>query len=521
MILFYSDFIGDDRNSAAPYHVPCRSDLLEARCRRQRQAEVTESTPDKSTILRPSRMRYAVLAVFCSLAFIAYVDRISIMRVQEDIAVDLNLARLTAEDEAKLQAEGKQDDPKARKKLIAEHSSLPLSWIFGAFTVGYLLFEIPGGRMGDRKGPRIVLFRIILYWSLFTALTGATDRIVGWFLSSPGPWILVAALVLVRFLFGAGEAGAFPNISRVMARWFPYRDRSFAQGSIWMASRIGGALAPTIVGLLITVAGGWRQSFYLLGAIGAVWALFFFWWFRDRPEDMPSCNQAEVDLIRSGAPPGSLHEDRHSAVPWSRLLTSSNLWALYFCHAFVCFSWFFFTTFISKYFKQQFQIDFSNSEIRSGLPLLAGGVTCLIGGRFSDWLIRRTGNRRWGRSGVGAASLAVAAVLTAMVPHAGGMNMTVVLLCLASAAQDFMVPVMWSLPADIGGKHAGTVAGAMNMAGGVGGIIGTLATARVGDSFGWGVVPWMFAVSYLLAAILWLRIDATEPFDRADAASTA
>ena len=462
-------------------------------------------------------MRYAVLAVFCTLGFIAYVDRICIMRVQDDMAVDLNLAELSAADEAKLQAEGKQNDPVARKKLIVERSAVPLSWIFGAFTVGYLLFEIPGGRMGDRKGPRKVLFRIILYWSLFTALTGATDKIVGWFIASPGTWTLVAALILVRFLFGAGEAGAFPNISRVMARWFPYRDRSFAQGAIWMASRIGGALAPTIVGLLITLAGGWRQSFYLLGAVGAVWALFFYWWFRDRPEDMPGCNAAEVDLIRSGAPPGSLHEDRHAPVPWSRLLTSVNLWALYICHAFVCFSWFFFITFIPKYFERRFGVRFADSEIRSGLPLLAGGATCLIGGRFSDWLIRRTGNRRWGRSGVGAVSLAFAAVLTAMVPYAGGMNLTVVLLCLASAAQDFMVPVMWSLPADIGGKHAGTVAGAMNMAGGIGGIIGTIATAQVGDYLGWSLVPWMFAVSYLLAAILWLRIDASEPFDPTDA----
>src|SRR5262245_11257919 len=338
---------------------------------------------DNSASSRPSRMRYAVLAVFCSLAFIAYLHRISIMRLQADMAVDLNLARLSEADQAKLRDEGQQDDDKARRKLLAKNSAQPFSWIFNAFTLGYLLFEIPGGRLGDRKGPRVVLFRIILCWSLFTALTGATDQVVGWLISSPETWMIIVALVVVRFLFGAGEAGAFPNISRVMGRWFPYRDRAFAIGAIWTASRIGGALAPTITGFLMAAAGGWREAFWCLGAIGAIWALLFFWWFRDRPEDMRGVNQAEAELIRSGAPPGSIHEDRHSAVPWSRLFTSANLWALYICHACVCFSWFFFITFIPRYFEQRFNVDFAESEIRSGLPLLACSLSCFMRGWFA------------------------------------------------------------------------------------------------------------------------------------------
>src|SRR5262245_59477423 len=150
---------------------------------------------------RPTRMRYAVLAVFCSLAFLTYLDRICIMRVQEDVGRDLGLRRLTPEDEAQLRSEGKADDPKARELLASKRADWPMSLIFGAFTVGYLLFEIPGGRLGDRWGPRRVLFRIVLCWSFFTALTGSIDGLVRLIVAAPEPWLLVGAMMTVRFLF--------------------------------------------------------------------------------------------------------------------------------------------------------------------------------------------------------------------------------------------------------------------------------------------------------------------------------
>lgn len=463
---------------------------------------------------RPTRVRYAVLAVFCSLAFLTYLDRICIMRVQQDVARDLGLNRLTPEDEEKLRIEGKADDPKARQALESKRADWPMSLIFGAFTCGYLLFEIPGGRLGDRWGPRRVLFRIVLCWSFFTALTGSIDGLVRVIIAEPGPWLLVAAMMIVRFLFGAGEAGAYPNISRVIGRWFPYRDRGFASGFIWMSSRLGGALAPTIIGTLMLI-GGWRFGFWALGLIGVVWAVVFYWWFRDRPEDMPAVNPAEATLIRSDAAAGaSIHDDRHGKVPWRNLLSSVNLWALYVCHACVCFSAYFFITFIPKFLKDRFGVSFEDSQLTSGLPLLVGGVACLIGGRFSDRLIRATGSRRWGRSLIGFGGLAMAGVLMSLVPMASHWQMGVLLLCLVSFSQDLMVPVMWSLPADIGGRHAGTVGGAMNMAGGAGAVIGPMVAAHVSGVYNWNVVFLLFAASYLIAALLWLRIDASEPFEK-------
>jgi ACS family glucarate transporter-like MFS transporter len=464
-------------------------------------------------VSRPSRVRYAVLGVFCSLAFLTYLDRLSMMRVQDDVLDDFGVGTLTAEQDAKLRAEHPDDYDKARRRLLAAERKVPMSWIFNAFIVGYALFEIPGGWLGDRWGPRRVLFRIVLFWSIFMALTGAADLPVRWIVLSPGPWLLVGSMVVVRFLFGAGAAGAYPNISRAISRWFPYKDRGVAQGTIWMASRIGGAFAAIIMGTLMALGGGWRGAFYILGAVGAVWAVAFYWWFRDKPEQMPGVNAAEADLIRSDVRAGSVHEDTHSSVPWRRLVTSGNMWAIYGSHACICLSGYFFFTFVSKFFKERFEIQLGDSEILSGLPLMADGLMCLVGGRLSDWLVRRTGSRRWGRSVVPMVGLALAGFYMALVPMAGTPALAVVLFCLAAGAQGLMVPVLWSLPADIGGRHAGTVGGALNMAGGVGAFASPLIAAYVERALGWNAVFVVFVASYVVAALLWLRINAAEPLE--------
>src|SRR6185295_12374832 len=175
-----------------------------------------------------------------------------------------------------------------------------MGWVFFAFFLGYALFEIPGGWLGDRWGPRSVIVRIVLWWSAFTALTGSVDHVVGWFVSHPEPALLLGGMAVTRFWFGIGEAGAYPNVGRALARWFPYRERGLAQGAIWMASRCGGAFSPMIIGAAMAWLGNWREAFWLLGGLGAVWAVAFGLWFRNRPEEKDSVNDAERTLIRSG-----------------------------------------------------------------------------------------------------------------------------------------------------------------------------------------------------------------------------
>src|SRR5213593_3984684 len=196
----------------------------------------------------PTRYRFLVLAVLCSLAFLTYLDRICIMRVQGDIEHDLGFTHLTQADEQALRERGLEADSQARAKLAKDRATERMSWVFSAFVAGYVLFEVPGGWLGDRWGARAVIFRIVLCWSLFTALTGGVKGITALFSSSPRPAQWLMAMVAVRFLFGVGEAGAYPNIARALGRWFPFHERATAQSFIWFSSRFGGAFAPTIIG---------------------------------------------------------------------------------------------------------------------------------------------------------------------------------------------------------------------------------------------------------------------------------
>jgi MFS transporter, ACS family, glucarate transporter len=228
-------------------------------------------SPDRAT-----SVRYWVLAVLCTLAFLTYLDRICIMRVQGEIERDLEFGRLTQRDETWLLEKGLAGDAQARAKLSRDRSTERMSWVFSAFLLGYLLLSVPVGRLGDRCGARVVIAGVVVWWSAFTGLTGSVETLGRVFFRVPTPIVLLGGLVLIRFLFGCGEAGAYPNIARVLGRWFPFRDRALAQGAIWMSSRCGGALAPTAIGALIVTTGGWHWAFWILGMIGVVWAVLFY-----------------------------------------------------------------------------------------------------------------------------------------------------------------------------------------------------------------------------------------------------
>lgn len=500
---------------------------------------------------RPTRVRFTVLAALCTLTFLTYLDRICISRVQEDISRDLRFGELTPEDHEQLQR-GSQNDFRdllkpqdeerlkvarqsaqdaapsdgglhryqlARERLEDNRRNSRMSWVFFAFSLGYMLFEIPGGWLGDRWGPRAVIVRIVIWWSVFTGLTGCAD----WLFSNPTPALALISLFVVRFLFGAGEAGAYPNVGRAVSRWFPYGERGFAQGAIWMVSRTGGAFAAVIIGQLMRVAGGWRQAFWLLGAVGVVWAIVFGWWFRNRPEEVASVNTAERTLIRGKLrEAGSIYDDSHGAgFPWSRLVTSVNLWALYIAGAAVSFAWYVNITFLPKVLKDKFGMALQDSEWLTGLPLGVGAVFCLLGGAMSDFLIRRLGSRRWGRSLPGLIGFSGAGLCLIMFPYARSPYSAVGLLCLACALQDLAIPNIWSTCSDIGGRYAGTVSGAMNAASGVGAMCSPILSAYLANLFDWNTAFLVFAGAYVVGALMWLRIDATETLISRKASSYA
>jgi ACS family glucarate transporter-like MFS transporter len=477
--------------------------------------------------------RHLVLAALCSLAFLTYLDRIAISRVQEDVQRDLRLGTLSTEQEAELARAGDTGDAERnaerRAALSRETATTRMAWIFTAFLIGYVLFEIPGGRLGDLFGPRRVITRIVIWWSIFTFLTGSVLSIGGLFSRDPSPELLLGIMIAVRFLFGLGEAGAFPNIARALGRWFPYHERARAQGLIWMSSRLGGALGPLVLGVLIQWTGGWEAAFWCLGGVGCVWALWFCRWYRDRPEDMPGTSDAERAWIRGeghvgetaseGKTPSesegadTIYDDRPDAtMPWLRLIIWPNVLAMYVASAGVSFSFYFFLTFLPRYLEDVHGVAAADSELMCGLPLFAGGIACLVGGRLSDAIAAALGSRRWARALPGLIGFSCAGIAMLATTSATGPWTAVALLTAAFFFQDIGVPCIWSLPADIGGRHAGVLAGAMNSIGAVGGALSPLVAAWIrqdGES-GWDAVLILSGAVYIVAGLAWLAIDASK-----------
>jgi ACS family glucarate transporter-like MFS transporter len=352
-------------------------------------------------------------------------------------------------------------------------------WVIGAFVLAYGLFEIPTGALGDRMGQRRVLTRIVLWWSGFTCFTGMATGFV--------------PLLATRFLFGAGEAGAYPNMSGVIVRWFPLKERARTQGFIWAASRLGGALSPLIV-VPLQSAVGWRMTFVLLGAIGVVWALFW----RALYQDRPAGGDAEI--------PGL-----HGNVPWAELLRQRQLWlifTMYFCYAWG--SWFYFGWFPVYLVKAA---GFSEAEmgIFTALPFLAGAAGNVAGGFLCDWLAVRFGLKT-GRRLVGFVSLAVSALLLVAMTLTRNKSAIVVLSTLGFGVADLMLPAAWAVCLDVGHRYAGVVTGTMNTAGQLGGFVCSVLFGYLVQAWGNYYQPlWLVAGMVMVAALLFTRLDPTRP----------
>jgi MFS family permease len=363
-----------------------------------------------------------------------------------------------------------------------------MGWVFSAFTLAYSLFEVPSGWLGDVIGPRRVLTRIVLWWSAFTALTGAAQ----------GLW----SLVTIRFLFGAGEAGAFPNAVRSFASWFPVRERGLANGVLFFGSRLGGAIAAPFV-LLLVRAWGWRASFLSFAALGVVWAIAWFRWYRDNPADHPGVNAAELDWIRQdGSQPS------HAArAPWRQLLASSNLRAI--CAMYFAFGYglYFYFTWLPTYLVKELRFSLLASGVFSSLPFVLAGLANLAGGWTTDRLARSHGLRH-ARSSLGAVSFALSAAFTLGSVLVGPPVAKAVLLALALAAADFALGACWAVCLDVGAAHAGVVTGAMNTFGNLGGLVGPLMVGYMVDRWhSWTFPFYITAAVYAAGAVSWLLVN--------------
>lgn len=420
----------------------------------------------------PTNVRYGVLGMLCLLTFILYLDRICIGQAARAIQSDLGL------------------------------SSKQMGFVFSAFTIAYGLFEVPTGRWSDRFGSRGVLTRIVLWWSAFTALTGAS-------------WGF-ASMLAFRFLFGAGEAGALPNAARVVARWFPAGALGWAQGSVIATMLVGGAVAPLATQRLIAWI-GWRGTFAALALPGIAWAVAFYWRFRDDPAQHPAVNASELRLIDRARPPSGGAEDEH--VPWRYVLTSRNLWLMggvISCAAsttYMIFSWY------PSYLHKGRDIPEEEAAKWASLVLAGGAVGSTLGGWFSDWLVRRMGDRRAARCMIGTISMSSAGLALGGSVLFDSEAVAAALCTWACFAIHVQVATWWGVVAEISGRHLGSLFGLMNS-------MGVPAAAASPILLGWwidwskksglaGREQWdppfyVYGGLLILGGLLWLFIDATK-----------
>jgi ACS family glucarate transporter-like MFS transporter len=361
-------------------------------------------------------------------------------------------------------------------------------WVTGVFTLSYGLFEIPSGTLGDRIGPRRVLTRIVLWWSAFTSFTGLA---VGY-----------RSLLATRFLFGAGEAGAYPNSSIVIARWFPVHEHGRAFGFIFMASQIGGALSPLLV-VPIQANYGWRASFFAFGLLGVLWSTVWYLWFRDSPQEKSSV--PAIELAEAPAPIAHTHR----SLPWATALRSANFWsvlAIAFCYIYT-FS--FFQTWFHTYLVKAH--GFSEKDLLlTALPYLLAGIANFSGGLVSNLLVKRIG-LTWGRRSIGIVGLGVAAMAAIAVMFAHGQLAVLTLLSITYAGITFQQPIMFAVCLDIGGAYAGATVGAMNMAAQAGGFFASLAYGYIVARTGNYNLPFIAMATLLLVGVyFWLRVDPTQ-----------
>ncbi|HXG49636.1 MAG TPA: MFS transporter [Methylomirabilota bacterium] len=447
--------------------------------------------PAGDLLVPASRARHRVIQFAIVLAIIQYIDRVAISQAMPEIARDLQLT----------------DGQKGM--------------VFSAFALAYAAFEIPTGWLGDKLGARRVLVRVVLWWSFFTAATG-------WAWNH-------ASLVVTRFLFGAGEAGCFPNLTKAFSAWLPRRERTRAQSLLWMGARWGGAFTPLLV-VTVMAFMSWRWAFVVFALLGVVWAAAFVGWFRDHPRDHPAVNAGELELLRENE--GNVCA--HGEVPWRELLTRPTvwlLWAQYFC---LSYGWYFYITWLPDYLRTERGLDLKSNVVMRGLanllegalspemtlkvlaavlagvPLLFGGFGALTAGTISNrWLARGGDVVRIRRFFAGIGFTGAAALLMASF-HIRDPLLAMLSMGLASFCNDLTMPGSWSTCMDVGGQYAGTVSGSMNMMGNFGGMVGPLVVGLVLQftQRDWHLAFLISSVIYFLGGLCWFWIDPVKPLEK-------
>ena len=430
----------------------------------------------------PTSARYVVLTFLCSMAFVLYLDRVCISQ-----------ALVPMQEEFRL-------------------NNTQTSYVLMAFTLAYGLFEIPTGRWGDRFGSRRVLTRIVLWWSAFTALTGSVPVFGYEFLAAP---LSLTLLIVIRFLFGAGEAGAIPNSARILMHWFPDTERGRMQGLFQASMHVGGAVAPLVAAWLIDSPAGWRGTFMIFGGVGVVWAAIFYWWFRDKPSEHPAVNQAEMQFIGIRH-----HGDAHAAVPWGEALAHPNVWLLGITITMSAFNSYFFFSWYSTYLQRAREVNNQTAGWLAALALAGATAGSLVGGVIADRIVRHAADRYRARR-----LLCLIAYFSAAACLFASINLDAAWLSagLCALACFFLftkLPTWWACSFELSGRHTGALFGLLNGIGVVGAMgsqyfFGAFADWRKSLGFEgreqWDPGFYVLIAMLLCAGVLWQFIQDRPP----------
>ncbi len=437
--------------------------------------------PDQSS----SGTRWKILALLTLISIITYVDRVNISVAARQMMPALGF------------------------------DQLQMGYIFSAFVLGYAIFQIPGGWLGDRLGSRKVLSAAVLWWSFFTACTALAGT-----LPSAAWFGVLGSFILIRFLVGLGEAAALPNFNRTVANWFPPRERGFGIGVSIGGIGIGASLTPPTVAWIM-VNYGWQSAFYVSALAGILIAILWAWYARDQPEQHRSVNEAELRSIRSathtgrdaptdegmvsGSYDGARGPSDGKSVPWAAFLRTPSIgWLVlaYTCLGYVAYvymSWFY------LYLVNERGFDVLRGAFFAMGPFIAMALFCPFGGWLTDRLAGSLGVNR-GRSYVGCGGMLLSGICILVGARAANPHLAILFLSLGAGFLYFTVGAFWASTTDFTSRHAGTLSGIMNTGANIGGTISPTFTPWLAEQFGWNIALGFAAMVAALGGVLWMLI---------------
>ncbi len=398
-----------------------------------------------------------MLGTLCVMYMITYIDRVNLATAAPFVQKELGL------------------------------SPIELGLVFSAFAIPYGFLQPLGGWLGDRYGPRWVLFSAGLLWAMATVMTGLSVGVV--------------TLFIARLLLGLGEGATFPTATKAMAIWLPPHKRAFAQGITHSFARLGNAIAPPLVGYMI-VSYGWRMPFYMLGAVSFVWVMWWVFSFRNNPHAHPGMLPSELAEL----PPVAAAAGR--VIPWAQLVRRILPVTLVdFCYGWTLWVY---LTWLPSFLANEWHLPLGKFVWFSSAILFAGVVGDTVGGVLSDTILKRTGNLRIARRFNLVVGLLGSFLL--LLPCLFVHDLIVVSVCLSLAFffLELTNAVLWALPMDIAPSYAGIAGGLMNTGFGVAGVLSPIVFGALLQMTGSWQVPFVTSVVLLLIGVgLSLRIDPT------------